>query len=62
MKQGKILVIELQKLFANMLLSNLRYQDPTGVLKSIVDDDGHKLAIHEQQDIGEFLMNFLDRL
>ena len=31
-------------------------------LESIVDDDGRQLAIYEQKDIGEFFLNFLDRL
>jgi ubiquitin C-terminal hydrolase len=49
-------------MIASMLLSNVKYQDPTLVLESIVDDFGNKISIYEQQDIGEFFLNFLDRL
>lgn len=47
---------------ASMLLSNVKYQDPTNVLESMVDDFGNKISIYEQQDIAEFFLNFLDRL
>lgn len=47
---------------ASMLLSNIKYQDPTNVLESMVDDFGNKISIYEQQDIAEFFLNFLDRL
>jgi hypothetical protein len=49
-------------MFAAMFISNLKYQDPTKVLESVVDDDGLGIAIYEQKDIGEFFMNFLDRM
>ena len=45
-----------------MLLGATNYQDPTQVLESIVDDNGESMSIYEQKDIGEFFMNFLDRL
>lgn len=45
-----------------MLLSNVKYQDPTKVLESIVDDNGQKIQIYLQADICEFFLNFLDRL
>lgn len=45
-----------------MLESNQKYSDPTKVLESIVDDNGQKIPIYEQKDIGEFFLNFLDRL
>ena len=45
-----------------MLLSNVKYQDPTCVLESIVDDNGQGLSIYEQKDIGEFFLNFLERM
>ena len=60
--KSKELVINLQKLFASMLLSNVKYEDPTKVLESVVDDNGIGLSINEQKDIGEFFMNFFDRL
>jgi uncharacterized protein YigE (DUF2233 family) len=62
LKSSKELIKHLQKLFAAMLLSNVKYQDPTKVLESIVDDNAHKIPIYEQKDIGEFFSNFLDRL
>ena len=49
-------------MFAAMFLSNVKYQDPTQVLESIVDDNGVGISIYEQKDIGEFFLNFLDRM
>jgi len=31
-------------------------------LESVVDDYGNPISIYEQKDIGEFFLNFLDRL
>lgn len=62
MRKSRELVINIQKLFAAMFMSNLKYQDPTKVLESVVTDDGLGIAIYEQKDIGEFFMNFLDRM
>lgn len=45
-----------------MLLSNVKYQDPTAVLESIVDDNGQKIQIYMQADIIEFFLNFLERM
>jgi uncharacterized UBP type Zn finger protein len=55
-------VKNLQMMFASMLLANVKYQDPMKVLESLVDDNGHKISIFEQKDIGEFFLNLLDRL
>ena len=52
----------MQKLFSQMMISNVRYQNPVEVLENIVDDNGQKVPIYEQKDIGEFFSNFLDRL
>lgn len=52
----------MQKLFAEMLCSNEKYRDPTRVLESVVDDNGQKIPVYEQKDIGEFFLNFLERL
>ena len=49
-------------MFAGMLLSNVKYQDPTEVLEAVVDDNGDSISIYEQKDIGEFFLNLLDRL
>ena len=62
MKKSVELIRALQKMFAGMLLSNVKYQDPTEVLESIVDDNGDPISIYEQKDIGEFFLNLLDRL
>lgn len=40
LQSSKEIVIHLQTLFAEMLLSNQKYRDPTKVLESIVDDNG----------------------
>ncbi len=39
LKASKELVDKMQKLFAQMLLSNFKYQNPLRVLESIVDDN-----------------------
>ena len=44
----------MKKLFAFMTKSDKKYADPTGVLKSIVDDFGNPIEIGDQKDIGEF--------
>lgn len=40
MQSSKDIVINMQRLFAEMLTSNEKYRDPTKVLESIVDDNG----------------------
>ena len=52
----------MKKLFAFMARSDKKYADPTGVLKSIVDDFGNPIEIGEQKDIGEFNATFLARI
>ena len=61
-KSSRELVKHVQYMFSMMLLSNVKYQDPTKVLESIVDDNGIGLSIYEQKDIGEFFLNFLERM
>lgn len=36
--------------------------DPSAILKNIVDEFGDRVKIGDEQDIGEFAMNFLDRM
>ena len=45
-----------------MMLSNRKYSDPTAVLQSLVDDFGNQIMVGEQKDIGEFNLNFLERV
>ena len=42
-------------MFAGMLLSNVKYQDPMEVLEAVVDDNGDSISIYEQKGIGGFL-------
>jgi len=44
-KASKLLIIEMKKLFAFMARSDKKYADPTGVLKSLVDDFGNPIEI-----------------
>ena len=52
----------LAKLFAQMVLANRKYVDPTPVLKSLTDDFGNKVLVGEMRDLGEFNINFLERI
>ena len=45
-----------------MILANRKYVDPTAVLKSVTDDYGNPVLIGEQRDIGDFNLNFLERI
>ena len=56
------MVVQVRRLFANLILTNQKYVDPTPVLQSVVDDYGNKIDVGAQQDITEYLLNFLDRL
>lgn len=56
------LVVQLQRLFTFMVLSNKKYVDPLPVLKSMVDEEGHIMHIGDQKDVAEFNLYFLARV
>lgn len=41
---------------------NRVYTEPSDVLRALVDDFGSPLLLGEQKDIGEFNLNFLERI
>ncbi len=41
--ESKKLIFEMKKLFATLTCSDKKYADPSGVLHSIVDDDGNRI-------------------
>ena len=45
-----------------MSLTNKKYTEPSDVLMALVDDFGQSLLLGEQKDIGEFNLNFLERI
>ena len=55
-------MLELQKLFCSMVLSNQRFVDPSNLLKKIVDDQGKPVSIGAQEDVSEFNDIFMTRL
>lgn len=61
-KHSRHLVVYLSKLLGQMIMSNKKYLDPKFVLKSLCDDFGNRIQIGEQKDIGEFNMNFIERV
>lgn len=48
------LIHELQILFATLALGKKKYLDPSGVLESVLDDQGDQVAIGEEKDISEY--------
>lgn len=52
----------LQKLFAQLLLSNQTYIDPSPMIKSLRSDDGRPVTIGGQEDVAEFNELFLQRV
>lgn len=45
-----------------MVLTNKRYTEPSDVLRALVDDYGNPILLGDQKDIGEFNLNFLERV
>ena len=43
-------------------MTSKKYTEPSDVLKSLVDDFGQALSLGDQKDIGEFNLNFLERI
>lgn len=56
------MIIELRMLFAQLMLSNQKYVDPSGVMELVVDDNANPIDLGEQMDLVEYLLNFIDRL
>eukprot|EP00026_Physarum_polycephalum_P001894 Phypoly_transcript_01897.p1 GENE.Phypoly_transcript_01897~~Phypoly_transcript_01897.p1 ORF type:complete len:1017 (+),score=204.66 Phypoly_transcript_01897:308-3052(+) len=55
-------IIELQRLFASLVLSTQRYVDPSHMLKKLKDKSGNTLKIGNQEDVVEFNDLFLDTI
>lgn len=53
---------KLAKLFSKMVLINRKYTEPSEVLRALVDDFGNQITLGDQKDIGEFNLNFLERI
>jgi len=45
-----------------MIMSNRKYTEPSIVLRALVDDFGQPILFGDQKDIGEFNLNFLERI
>ena len=56
------LIYALGALFARFAKSNRKYTEPSDVLRSLVDDFGQPISLGDQKDIGEFNLNFLERI
>ena len=61
-KSGMQLISELQNLFSTMALGKKKYLDPSGVLDSVLDDQGDKVAIGDEKDISEYNQILLTRI
>jgi ubiquitin carboxyl-terminal hydrolase 25/28 len=53
---------QLAFLLSRMVLLDKKYTEPSSVLRALVDDFGEPLKVGEQKDIGEFNLNFLQRI
>ena len=52
----------MQKLMIQLMFTNQKYVDPSPVLNSVVDDFGNRYQVGQQQDVTEYLLNFMERL
>ena len=59
---SKKMILEMQKLFASLLLSSQKYVDPLQLLNMVVDDFGRKIDVGNQMDVVEYLLNFIERI
>jgi len=55
-------VQHLSSLFARFASISTKYTEPSEVLRALVDDFGQPLQLGDQKDIGEFNLNFLERI
>ena len=56
------MILEMQKLFASLLLSSQKYVDPLQLLNMVVDDFGRQIDVGNQMDVVEYLLNFIERI
>ena len=59
---GMKLIRELQILFTTMALGRKKYLDPSGVLESVLDDQGDQVTVGEEKDISEYNSVLLQRI
>ena len=52
----------MQKLMIQLMFTNQKYVDPSPVLNNVVDDMGNRYQVGQQQDVTEYLLNFMERL
>lgn len=52
----------LKDLFAGMICSNQKYENPAEVINKCADDQGEIIKIGDQKDIVEFMISFLSRM
>jgi hypothetical protein len=48
----RLVMSELQKLFARLLYTNQKYVDPSDLLKKLKDKNGKTIEIGQQEDVG----------
>jgi hypothetical protein len=61
-KASESLINQMQNLFALLIKSNKKYTDPSLLLKGLVDEFGNSIQIGDEKDLGEFYLNFLERI
>lgn len=61
-EHGISLACELRRLFALSLFTTRNCIDPSKLLAQLVDRKGNNVPIGSQEDVGEFMLKFLDQL